>query len=186
MRKINYNNQRNNIVVNNLNSYSQCFSTSNWMRMSYYTDKIKADDDKGLSDFLQYLELVAGPKEVHAEHPSLHYVVQALGVTKWLNQRNVYGHDVFVEQFPAGMLIKKLEDGPITIGTKKIGKLLDGHIILLVDYDKEKASFVVNDPFGNAITDYTVVNGHNVLYPASYLLPFIGTKCRILYWQENK
>lgn len=188
-RNIVINDQRDNLTVNALGAYSQCFATSNWMRMSNYTDKIKAGDDQGLAEFLLYMETVVGPKFVSAAHPSLYFNVQSAAVTKWLNDRGVLGKDITDLKFPFEDLVRKLDDGPVTIGTTKIGGLPGGHIILLVDFDVLTDSFVVNDPFGDAKTDYQDHEGGGVHYPVSYLFPFVidkAGKVRVQYWQEYK
>jgi hypothetical protein len=188
-RHIGYNSQRNNVKVNGLGGYSQCFSTVNWMRMSYYSPLVIVEDDKGLAQYLQYIE-TEGKKLENVPHPSLYFDVQAAGVTKWLNDRGVSGHDVFQEKFPIDALPEKLKKCPITIGTHNLGGLPNGHIILLVDWDEYSGSFVVNDPFGDAILKYDENNsGESLLYPFNFLLPYInynGGTAHVLYWEDGE
>jgi hypothetical protein len=115
--------------------------------------------------------------------------VQQAGVTKWLNDRGVKGKDITKTKFKIEKLIEILKDVPVTIGTQKMGGLKNGHMILLVDYDPIRGAFIVNDPFGSAITNYEDHDGNEVLYPINFLLPFIvagDDYCRIQYWQGEK
>ena len=58
---INYNSQRDNIsFAGKFPGFWQCFTTCSWMLMSYYCDKIKAGDDKGLSLYLDDVEAIVG------------------------------------------------------------------------------------------------------------------------------
>ncbi len=189
MRNIGYNSQRNNIIVNNLSAWSQCFSTSNWMRMSFYCQDIKANDDEGLSEFVKYCESGLGKKMDPSKHPSIFFEVQAGSVTKWLNDRGIEGRDIVNVNFTIDGLIEKLKSGPLTIGTQKMGGLKNGHIVLMVDFDEIKHSFIVHDPFGYSVTNYKDYDGKYVVYPVEYILPYIhvGNEfCRIQYWQKAK
>lgn len=176
MRTIGYNSQRNNLKENNLGAYSQCFTTANWMRMSYYCDAIKAGDDASLADFLKQVETVLGPKIEAVPHPSLYFDVQQKCVTSLLNLMGVPGRDVFESKVTVNRLYELLQFGPVTVGTNKLGGLPGGHIILAVDRD------VYNDPFGNANTNYTSDNGVGVIYKPEMIAPhFTGN---VLYWSK--
>jgi hypothetical protein len=175
MRQIKYNSQRNNTTVNKLGPYSQCFSTSNFMRMSYYCDGIKAGDDVALAEYLKQMETVIGPQIEHVPHPSLYFDVEAAMVTKTLNLMMIPGKDIFESGVSMDRLHKLLIDGPVTIGTNKFGGLPGGHIILAVDQD------VYNDPFGNGKTNYQDQNGEAVMYTPEFIAPhFTGN---VLYWR---
>lgn len=47
-----------------------------------------------------------------------------------------------------------------------------GHVVTLVGYTSTHV--VVNDPFGNAMSGYSELYGHNVLYPVQYVLERIS------------
>jgi hypothetical protein len=177
MRVIEYNSQRNNLKVNNLGAYSQCFSTVNWMRMSHYCSAIKAGDDAALADFLKQVETVIGPQMEHVPHPSLYFNVQRKCVTSLLNLMGVSGYDVFESKVSIRRLYELLQSGPVTVGTSKLGGLPGGHIILAVDMD------CYNDPFGDANTDYADDNGAGVIYKSKMIAPhFTGN---VLYWSNK-
>jgi hypothetical protein len=177
MREIKYNSQIDNKTMNGLNGYSQCFSTSNFMRMSYYCDGIHADDDAGLAEFVKQMETVIGPKIEHVPHPSLYFDVQAAMVTKTLNLMMIPGKDVFESGITMSRLYKLLIDGPVTIGTNKFGGLPGGHIILAVDHD------VFNDPFGDANTGYSSKNGKAVIYKPEFIKHYFTGN--VLYWSNK-
>jgi len=177
MRTVGFNSQRNNLKVNSLGAYSQCFTTANWARMSYYCDAIKADDDAGLADFLKQVETVMGPHIEAVPHPSLYFDVQQKCVTSLLNLMGVSGRDVFESAVTMDRLYKLLQFGPVTIGTNKLGGLSNGHIILAVDRD------TYNDPFGDANDNYKNTNGEGVTYKREMIAPhFTGN---VLYWSKK-
>lgn len=177
MREIGYNSQRNNIKVNDLGAYSQCFTTCNWMRMSYYCEYIKAEDDTKLADFLKQVETEIGPQMERVAHPSLYFDVQAKCVTSFLNLMGVAGEDVFLSGVSLNKLYNLLDDGPVTIGTNKLGGLANGHIILAVDKD------VFNDPFGDANNNYKDYNGRAVIYRPEMIKHFFTGN--VLYFKKG-
>jgi len=182
-RKIVYNSQRNNIEENMLSSYSQCFSTSAWMLLSYYCKEYHADDDIALSKYVETCE----EKKVHYPHPSLLWVVQQQVMQKYLDDAEFDGKVIFKDgDWPIADLYDTVEKTPVIIGTKKLATLPNGHIILLVDIVGVE-SFDVNDPFGDANTDYKDHNGDSVIYTLDFLRPHIDTgngKCRIIYIEQ--
>jgi hypothetical protein len=198
MRIIGYNSQRdNNDFDGKFRSYWQCFSTSAWMFMSYYTPKIKALSDIVLSNYIDDVEMSVGKTGIAEKtiarlnlkisgNSSFWWKIQQEGINSWLKMFDVKGECVFhdgtfaIDELPE-LVIKK----PVIIGTNKIGNLPGGHIILLVDYDMPKNSFVVNDPFGNARTNYLDINGELVLYGRDYLTKYITiskNQCRCMFW----
>jgi hypothetical protein len=187
MRTINYREQRNDDKVNGLSPFSQCFSCSDWMYMSWVDSSIDVKDDASFDAYLLSLETKIGPRENPGDkHPSLDFATQAEGATEFFNSKGITGHMVFTERFPFSDLIRELQDKPITIGTEKMSNLPDGHIILLVDYEQETDSFVVNDPFGNALTNYTDPNGEAVRYPVAWLHPYVTDNqgnCRVVMFE---
>ena len=71
------------------------------------------------------------------------------------------------------------------MGTRKLGGLPGGHIILIADYDKESKSYICNDPYGDARTEYIYDNGFSVPYKHDWIVPYIEVipgKCRCMHW----
>jgi uncharacterized protein YvpB len=69
----------------------------------------------------------------------------------------------------------------VIIGTFKLGGLPGGHIILLVgidDYD-----YIVNDPFGNANTNYKDKNGAGVIYPKELIKKVCSETPSYMSWK---
>lgn len=180
-RRIGYNSQRGNATVNGLHDYQQCFSTSAWMLMSHYSNKINATDDTGLASYVKYVETKLGPTIEKVLHPSYHFSVQTAAIREKL--KDIPGKVVCNLHAHVDVLPNLLQDGPVIIGTNKIGSLPNGHIILLVDYEKVIHSFIVNDPFGEAMGKYKDHNGDSVLYPLEYILPYLTTN--IIYFEED-
>jgi hypothetical protein len=194
MRKIGYNSQINNKSFRGVFPGSkQCATTSAWMFMSYYTNLIKAEDDDGLAEYLDDVEVRVGyrgiAEQIIARMPwisgfsSMWYKVQEAGITKWLNSRGVFGYAKFSESLTTKDLPQLVEAGPVIIGTNKLGGLPGGHIILIVD--QNNGDYIVNDPFGNAITKYKNKDGHEVRYPKGWLHNYVNYsgKIRVIYWQ---
>ncbi len=85
-------------------------------------------------------------------------------------------------------LSKYLKSGPVILGTKKLGGLRGGHIILLVR--KDTKGFYVNDPFGDGLnSNYINQNGYNVFYAKDKLSSFAQIakreKLRLIYWNKK-
>ena len=187
IRKIGYNWQVNNITENNLNAFSQCFSTSIWMMLSYYCpSEYQADDDQGLSKYVLYCE----EQKVNYPHPSLLWVIQQKAMQKYLDDAEFEGKVIYRDgDWPIADLYDTVDKTPVIIGTKKLGRLPDGHIILLADVWGIE-SFDVKDPYGNANTNYEKngpLDGDDVIYTLDFLRPHIDTgtgKCRIIYIEQ--
>jgi len=188
---IKHNNQRDNENFKGLFPGSwQCFTTSNWTRMSHYTKEIDATDDIGLSKYLDDIEISIGETglgEEIAKHnsikkwSSIHWAVQSAGVTKWLNKFGVSGHDVFVNMKYSDIqeFIWKF---PITVGTEKIGGLPGGHVILCIGIDDTTGDLIFNDPYGDANMNYSETNGERVSY-SEKLLTQNRDFFRVAYWE---
>jgi hypothetical protein len=201
MRSIGYNSQRDNFnFAGKFPAWSQCFSTCSWMFLSYYCPEIKAGDDKGLMNFVDDVESMVGKpgiaEQVKKKFPnitgysSLWWNVQKEAVEKYMWMHGHKGNMLFHDaSFPAYSLSSAIKNGPIIIGTKKIGQLPDGHIILLAGYDDHKSMFYVNDPFGNARSNYADHDGQGVIYPYPWLLQYIvykkPDKVRCMFWVDK-
>lgn len=188
MRSILYNEQRNNASFDGLFPGScQCFSTSDWMNLSFVIPTIKGDDDKGLSVFVDDVcNKVGQPGIAEAvakkfgldpnENMAYEWCVQQAGMQEWLNEAGI---DATVELYVdlktgKGLLTwEKLTEllklGPVTIGTYKLGGLGGGHIILAVDLKEDGTIGVFHDPFGDAKTGYKNQNGAYVEYTKEFL-----------------
>lgn len=191
MRKITYNSQRDNIdFAGTFPGWAQCFSTSAWMFLSYYDPGIRADDDKGLAAYVDDVEASVGAvgiaERVMPKFPwikgrtSLWWPIQREAIQAHMPDYNV----LFNEHFPIEQLIDVIDRGPVIIGTNKMGGLRGGHIILLVDYDRDRRSFMVNDPYGDARGNYRYSDGAGVLYPYEWLLQYIDygdARARTIY-----
>ena len=165
MREIGYNSQINNIPVNGIGGSSQCFATSAWMFLSFYCDKINAEDDKALSEYVKDVT-------AHGAQREYEWTAQQTEIQKHIHDAGVAGivkigidldNDkglLTVDQLKLLLLV-----GPVIIGTKKMAGLPGGHIILAVDYNDD--GIICNDPYGNALTHYADKNGKGVVYPVS-------------------
>lgn len=164
MRKIGYNSQRNNKVVNGLSGAVQCFATSAWMFLSYYApDKYKADDDAGLADFVAAVTKFS--KNDEFEWSKQAALIQLYLMRADVKKTVTLGIDLNKDKglLSPEDLAEKLKAGPVIIGTKKLGGLPGGHIVLAADVTPD-GKLYVNDPFGDANTGYNDVNGENVIY----------------------
>lgn len=162
MRKIVFNSQRDNKVVNTLTGSVQCFATSAWMFLSFYRpDKYKADDDAGLAAFVA--EVTKRSKDDEFEWKAQADMIEKyLGDTVFLGINLNTGDGIVTLED----LRERLKSGPVIIGTKKMGGLPGGHIILAVDNTPD-GKFYCNDPYGDANTGYKDKNGENVIYHAA-------------------
>lgn len=192
---VDYNSQRNNInFKGKFSAWWQCFTTSSWMLMSYFCDSINGTDDIMLATYLDDVEDSIGKPGI-AEwvkkkyswikgRTSFWWLVQKHGVEKWMWHRGENGEAIFedlkmsLDEVP--YLLKHY--GPVILGTKRIGGLKGGHIILVVGYDKGK--FICHDPFGNAKHGYTIENGEYVEYDKEWLKKYTGEKIRCIYWRR--
>jgi hypothetical protein len=145
------------------------------MLMSFYSKEIRADDDGLLSEYVDDVEVTIGShgigERVFNEEgaSSFWWSVQRAGINEWLNKRGVAGSAIFNDCTKGFFDLKLLIDrGPVILGTNKLGGLPGGHIILITGYDS--ISLVANDPYGDANTNYGLIDGENVNYNFNFLM----------------
>lgn len=200
MRKIGYNSQRDNFsFAGKFPGWAQCFSTCAWMFLSYYVPGIKAADDHGLMNYVDDVEATVGDDGIAEKvkqkfnwitgRTSLWWLVQKEAVEAYMWRAGIEGKMVFHDgTFPMYSLSSILNGGPVIVATNKIGGVPGGHIILLVDYDKDGKAYKVNDPYGNARVRYADINGNGVIYGSDWLHQYLKGrgikpgKCRCMYW----
>lgn len=166
MREIVYNSQRNNKTVKGLAPSVQCFATSAWMFLSWYApEKYRGDDDAALSWFV-------GDVTMRATSDEFEWSAQAAMIQKYLDAAGVrktvkLGIDLDTGNplTSAAQLAAYLTAGPVIIGTKKMGNLPGGHIILGVDNAPDGSGIICHDPYGDARTNYRSTDGAAVNYP---------------------
>lgn len=181
---VGYNSQRNNFNFAGIFSgYKQCFSTSSWMFMSFFSPLIKADDDSGLAWYLDQVEnsvgekgiaeqVMAKDKNIPKAGSSYWWTVQETGINYVIGEhrkRNAVtseGKAVFHYAGTWDKFDELLKNGPVIAGTHKMGKLPGGHIVLCIG--KDDKYYYLNDPFGNPTTDYKDTNGNGIAVPIDY------------------
>lgn len=196
IHEIAYNNQRNNMVLGTLTGHKQCFTTCAWMFMSHYCNDINAKNDKGLYDYLDDIEASAGNPGI-GERLKLRYewirgvtsywwIMQKGGIEHWLWTRGVDGHMKYRDSCDMKEIIESVRKGPVILGTKKMGGLRGGHVILLTGILEGDKTFVANDPYGNALFDYEPgATGDSVFYSVDFLSKYVdGGRC--MYWRSNE
>jgi hypothetical protein len=192
MRIVGFNSQRDNFDFNGaFHGWQQCFSTAVWMLMSFWTDRIKFDDDTALSKYVDDVsDAVGSPgigEKVKAEHKEIvgntayWWEVHRVGINTYLSAAGVSGECIHTSNARYADVIELLKNGPVVLGTDKLGGLPGGHIILAVDV-AENGGIIINDPYGDANTFYKNVNGAGVIYPESLLSPHLSGN--ILYWKQ--
>lgn len=178
MRQVTYNKQRDNHSFGGKDyGNCQCMTTSVWMLMSYYTPKIKGDDDKGLALYHDDVEIKVGKPGIAEKlvqqynwitgKTSRWWLIQRDASTIWLNKMGVPGKTIFKEGGSWIELDEALYNGPVVLGTKKLGGLRGGHIILVIE--KSGGQYICHDPFGDAMTNYENHDGSYIKYPEHYL-----------------
>ncbi len=191
MRRIVYNSQRNNYdFAGAFSAWSQCFSTCAWMLISYYDNDYDALDDNSLAQYVDEVEASVGHPGVAEKivqkykwitgKTSLWFAVQQAGIQQYLPQKKV----IMDDQCNIETLLEIIQYSPVIIGTNRMGGLPNGHIVLLVDFKSLIQTFIVNDPFGDARSNYRNYNGDSVQYPFDYLKKYINygnNKCRVIY-----
>ncbi len=197
-RLVAYNSQRDNYSFQGkFSGYRQCFSTCAWMFMSYYSKRIQVKNDKQLTWYVDQVESTVGSvgwaEKIRQRYQyikgktSQWWIIQKVAIEILLKSHGIKGHCVFTQKASWQDLSKYLKNGPVILGTKKLGGLRGGHIILLVREDTD--GFYVNDPFGDGLnTNYQNQNGHNVFYAKDKLAHFAqvakGKKLRLIYWSK--
>jgi hypothetical protein len=191
MRIIGYNSQRDNFDFSGkFHGWQQCFSTSAWMFMSFWSDKIAFNDDKALAKYVDDVSDAVGEpgtgeavKKDHHEivgNSAYWWVVQKVGIETKLNASGIQGQCIYQDNATYDDIYKYLKNGPVIIGTDKLAGLPEGHIILGVD--QADGGLIINDPYGDANSFYKNMNGAEVLYPRPLLEPHLSG--HILYWSE--
>jgi hypothetical protein len=192
--EIGYNSQRDNFsFAGKFSAWSQCFSTCAWMLLSYYDKACRADDDKGLAQYVDDVEMRVGSPGIGERvmrkfawitgFTSLWWLVHKEALEERLRAAGLKGSMVFRESDGTWEeLYRQADKGPVIIGTSRLGGLPGGHIILAV-----RPGFY-HDPFGNAMTGYADVNGANVNYPmervrSAFEVAGAG-RLRYLFWQN--
>lgn len=196
--KVDANFQGNNPNFNGkFSGWWQCFSTSVWMFLGYFIPEINGTDDKGLSRYLDDVEVTIGKPGIGEKvkqqfswitgRTSLWWLVQKAGIEKWMRIYGIKGQAVFKDKnIPfeeLNNIIKKY--GPVILQTNKMGGLKGGHIILLIGFGSDgfgNEYFIVNDPAGNATTNYSSREYASLKYPKNFLRQFTGSKIRCIYW----
>jgi len=180
MRKIGYNSQRDNFsFAGTLPGYVQCMSTSAWMFLSHYDPSVRAGDDRGLAAYVDDVEATVGRPGIAERVMRKYKWITGRTSMWWLVQREALQaripdrRIIFNDHYPIEQLPHTLEAGPVIIGTNKMGGLPGGHIILLVDYDRDRRGFIVNDPYGDARGNYLYAHGEGAVYPHAWLLDYI-------------
>lgn len=190
LHKVVYNSQRNNINFNGkFSGWRQCFTSCAWMLMSYYSKDIKGGDDEALSIYFDDVEDSVGHPGIGERikmkfkwirgKTSYWWKVQQEGIEHWLWQRGVKGNAIFQKKIKFQDLYRLIQEGPVIIGTKKMGGLKGGHIILCVGKN------VYHDPFGDAKTNYRSHIGANVVYPREFLEKYTGEEILCIYWKKK-
>ena len=163
IHQIRYNNQRDNFIVAGIKGSSQCFATSAWMFLSFFSDKYRADDDAGLKQYIA--DLTANGAEHEYE-----WEAQRNQIQKYINAAGVSGKiglgiNLYTGQplITADALRSLLDRGPVIIGTSKMAGLPGGHLILGIG-NAANGAIICHDPYGNANTGYTDQNGAGVVY----------------------
>lgn len=191
MRVIPFNSQRNNNSFNNkFPGFKQCFSTCAWMLMSYYAPEINPTDDTALSRYVDDVsnivgkpgigELVQRAKAWITGNTAYWWEVQRAGIEKWLQAAAVSGRIVYRDAGAWAEINNALVSGPVILGTNKLGGLSGGHIILLVDI--AGSDYIVNDPYGDARTNYRNTNGAGIRYNREWLKQYASP--RYMYWKK--
>ncbi len=152
-----------------LSPHVQCFYSSAVMWLSYY----KHLEPGFLENYVDDVERQVGkPGIAERLFPKLtgrtgaYWDVHVAALNQYVN--NVK----FDNTIPYKTFLELLDKGPVITGTKKIGLLSGGHIILSVK--KTDKGVIVKDPYGNAIKNYKDQNGDMVLYPHDYLRKYFS------------
>lgn len=195
MRKVTYNSQRDNIdFAGKFPGWMQCFSTCAWMFISYYYPIYDGDNDELLSLYVDDVEdsvgiagtaekVIARLKLKIKGHSSFYWKIHQEAIQYRLTPTSK--EIIYNEHFPINQLPEIIKAGPVIIGTNKLGGLPGGYIILLVDYiNKFEDLFIINDPYGDATTNYSNRWGESVGYGKKLLEKHINygnNQCRVIY-----
>lgn len=164
MFNIGYNSQRDNAAVRGLSPHVQCFATSAWMFLSYFApEKYPYNNDELLSYYI--MDVIRNGKDKEFEWKD-----QAEMIQKYLDAAGVQKKVHLAIDLNSGRgklsiadLEAVLKVSPVIVGTKKMGGLPGGHIILAKGAVTDH--FIsCNDPYGNANSNYSSADGDGVLY----------------------
>jgi hypothetical protein len=166
---VGYNSQRNNFSFGGkFQGYKQCFSTSAFMFISFYSKKIISGSDDQLAWYVDQVEASVGTRGIAENVIGKIPWIPFSGSSYWWDVQKSGINSVFEDHG-----VKKIADwynkgtwdqfdsclnyGPIIVGTKKIGGLPGGHIVLCIG--KYNDSYYLNDPYGNPLSNYSDENG---------------------------
>lgn len=176
---VGYNSQRDNKTFGKFSGAKQCFSTCAYMLLSFYVKKINANNDTLLALYFDDVEKDVGKVGIAEKllskykwikgSTSFWYFIQRDGLNKWLKEYESKKRVVYKEKVSINQLISLVDKQPCIIGTRKIGGIRGGHMILILGYDRDRNVFFANDPYGNAKTNYKKTNGEQVEYNYAYL-----------------
>lgn len=194
MRRVGYNDQRNNIDFGGaFAGWKQCFSTSAWMFISYYCKSYKFNDDMQLSEYLKDVEGIVGYAPIarrailkfakFVKMPiigsSYWWLIQKEGIEEYVKKCTPHFELQFYDAGTWEQFDNALKSGPVIAGTKYLGGLPGGHIVLVVDRDEK--FYYVNDPYGDATTNYKNHNGEMVAYPVEWFRLACGNSTKSGY-----
>jgi hypothetical protein len=150
----------------------QCFYSSAVMLLSHY-DKAAKD----LEYLIQYVDdteiLVGKPGIAERLFPKLTGRTGAYwAVHRAAIQERLKKEVVFDATMPYEVMKNIVAEKPVIIGTKEIGALSGGHIIVAMRISEK--GIIVNDPYGNALTKYKDHNGNGIDYPDDYLKKYFS------------
>lgn len=198
MKPIGYNSQRNNFhFAGKFPGWSQCFSTSAWMFLSFYDPNCLATDDDGLSKYVDDVEAAVGGPGIAERVMRKFAWITGFTSLWWLTHKEALeeriratgrrGQMVFRESNGTWEELHRVQGNcPAIVGTYKLGGLPGGHIILALP---EPGYF--HDPYGNAATGYVDPNGQtvNYQYDAASKVAFEVAgrgKLRYMFWEDEK
>lgn len=194
MRTVGYNSQRDNVDFGGtFKSWQQCFSTSVWMLLSYFTPEYQPNDDSALSKYVDDVCNLVGEKGIGEEvarkwkitgNAAYWWVVHQAAIKEWLEKAGLTCNVIFKDGNATWKeLSEAVKKSPVIIGTYGLGGLPGGHIILIVDCDDK--NIYVNDPYGDAITGYKTYTGAMRTYPIEWIKPKVGGESLRIMWVEQ-
>lgn len=183
MRSVQYNSQRDNYTVGGVNGYSQCFSTSAVMLLSYLAPNVYKADDATIKQYITDLT-VGNMFEWSRQAAMIQRYLDKAGAPYTVKLGIDLTHDTGL--LTPEDLREKLAFAPVIVGTKKMAGLPGGHIILAIDNTPD-GKYCVNDPYGDANTGYKDANGAGVIYHSGLFDPeHPGAKIRAIYTEAKK
>mgnify|MGYP001174128413 CR=1 FL=1 len=172
---------------------SSCFNTSNAMCIQYCLTSIgKSKEDIGCSSDMQLedyiFEFINGSETteyiksntstlgnlVNSPKRRIYYDIECFVFNYLMNPlgfKAVFKTDLTYEEICSWLLYKKLPG--IIGGNFKSVSSVEGHMNCLVGYNKVGLKeFIVNDPYGNALSGYTDKNGSYKHYGTRFYLEY--------------